>query len=68
MGAQGIILGGLTLRSGFYWNQVMAKNLYGAGIGWSDPKYADLGLSFQGDIENTRNYILAVNLNIKIIQ
>ncbi len=68
LGAQGIILGGLTLRSGFYWNQVMAKNLYGAGIGWSDPKYADLGLSFQGDIENTRNYILAVNLNIKIIQ
>lgn len=64
LGAQGVLLGGLTLRGGFYWNQVNERNLYGLGIGWTDKEHGSLAYSFQGDVDNIHNFIHSIHLNV----
>ena len=64
LGAQGIVLGGLTLRGGFRWDQVDDADTYGLGIGWTDVKHGSLGYSFQGDVNNIKNFIHSINLNV----
>jgi hypothetical protein len=65
LGTQGIVLGGLTLRGGFNWNQIDDRALYGLGIGWTDIAQGTLAYSFQGDVEQVKNYKHSININIR---
>ena len=64
LGVQGIVFKGLTLRSGFLWDQINNANLWSAGIGWSD-KMGELAYGFQGDVNELKNFSHAINLTIR---
>jgi len=55
---------GLALRGGFLWDQIFARDLYSFGIGWVAPE-GILGYTFQGDVENTRNFKHSLHMTMR---
>lgn len=63
VGVEGKLAKVVALRAGYHWDQVSAARVYSAGVAYVD-KVGDLGYSFQGDVDQIRNYIHSINVAI----
>jgi hypothetical protein len=62
-GAEGIIAKMLSLRGGYNWDQVYRSRLYSVGAAFIDQR-GTLAYTFQGDVDQVRNFAHSIELTI----
>ncbi|HPQ67481.1 MAG TPA: hypothetical protein PKW95_00035 [bacterium] len=63
VGAEGKPVKQLALRAGFDWDQVDSARLWSLGVAFLDVQ-GSLGYTFQGDIDEVRNYVHSLQVSI----